>query len=64
MYEISFSSSDGTCVCGRSAFDKKTTLRRLLSKRSNYRGPSTINYSKCKLAIGSSVDACIESLKT
>ena len=43
---------------------KKTTLRSLLSKASNYREPSTINYSKFKLAIGPSINACIESLKT
>lgn len=62
--KISFSSSNGTCVCGRSSFDKKATLRSLLSKASNYRKPSTISYGKCKLAIGPSIDACIESLKT
>ena len=77
--EISFSASALTCDCERSTFrdehhgqiitgDLKlitnTKRRSLLSNRPNYREPNTKNYSKCKIAISSSVDNYLEKLKT
>ena len=41
---------------------KKTKLRKLLSKRPNYREPETLNYNKCKQYIESSITSSIDSL--
>ena len=41
-----------------------TKLRSLLSKGPNFREPNTIKYSKCKIAIDSRTDNCIQKLKT
>ena len=72
--KISFSSSAGTCDCERSTFCDEhhnhiitgdlslianTKLRSLLNKGTNYREPNTINHSKFKIVIDSSIDNCI-----
>ena len=75
--EISFSSSAGSCDCERSTFCDEhhghsrdlrlitnTERRDLSSSRTNYRESNTINYSKYKIAIDSSIDNSIEKLKT
>ena len=41
-----------------------TKLKSFISKVPTYREPNTTNYSKCKIAIDSSIDNCIEKLKT
>ena len=41
-----------------------TRLRSLLSEGPNYRELNTIDYSKCKIAIDSSIKNCIEKFNT
>lgn len=50
--------------CRRLRLITDTNLSSLLSKGPNYRVPNTLTYSNYKIPIDSSIDNCIEKLKT
>ena len=54
----------GHIITGNLKLITNTKRRSILGNRPNYREPNTINYSKCKIAISSSNDNCLEKLKS
>ena len=77
--EVSFINNAGECNCLESNFCdphhkhiitgdlrivQNSKLRKLLTKGPNYREPRTLNFHKCKSAITSGLDECIDNLSS